>query len=192
MSTHTVKNLLKLISFVNSIKDLVDYSCSLMSSLCFCSLHSALSKRMPFEIQRQNQNSKYFVDSKHFPLLQVTRGSSGQRFVFKIILTKTVKFVIWSVWVCALPSVKSWSMALMTLSDSSSRVCAPHSPSCGWYSSDWSSSSVTVTLSPTSSGSGAGDHQSNNHLSWFFSFTSNSILDITDAFLWYPPTLHTH
>lgn len=51
-----------------------------------------------------------------------------------------------------IPSVQSWSMALMMRSHSSARVRQPHSPSSGTYSSSFCSSSTSGTLMPNSSG----------------------------------------
>lgn len=51
-----------------------------------------------------------------------------------------------------IPSVQSWSMALMMRSHSSARVRQPHSPSRGTYSSSFCSSSISGTLIPNSSG----------------------------------------
>lgn len=51
-----------------------------------------------------------------------------------------------------IPSVQSWSMALMMRSHSSARVRQPHSPSRGTYRSSFCSSSISGTLMPSSSG----------------------------------------
>lgn len=59
----------------------------------------------------------------------------------------------------AIPSVHSWSMALMMRSHSSARVQQPHSPSSGTYSSSFCSSSVSGTLMPNSSGNVAAQRE---------------------------------
>lgn len=58
-----------------------------------------------------------------------------------------------------IPSVQSWSMALMIRSHSSARVRHPHSPSRGTYRSSFCSSSIKGTLWPSSSGNVAAETQ---------------------------------
>ena len=58
-----------------------------------------------------------------------------------------------------IPSVHSWSMALMMRSHSSARVRQPHSPSSGTYRSSFCSSSDSGTLMPNSSGNVAAQRE---------------------------------
>lgn len=68
-------------------------------------------------------------------------------------LARHERIVYFSQWLDdVIPSVQSWSMALMMRSHSSARVRQPHSPSNGTYSSSFCSASTSGTLMPNSSG----------------------------------------